>query len=179
MNTQGHLEIPKPCHENWDMMSKQEQGRHCGVCSKVVMDFTAMSTEKVINFISKRKSESICGRFRPDQIKSDEIKSTPNRRRVFMAAVFLVFGGMLFNSCKTSAPPEKMGRVQMESSFGGGNELNLDTPSHRDRVNNHTNDSIGKITAIPVLQSDTNTMVPEPAQVKMGAVQYVPIDTTK
>ena len=32
--------IPEPCHENWNKMTPQEQGRHCAVCSKVVVDFT-------------------------------------------------------------------------------------------------------------------------------------------
>jgi hypothetical protein len=44
--------IPNPCHENWELMTPQEQGRHCKVCNKVVTDFTTMSNEEIIRYLT-------------------------------------------------------------------------------------------------------------------------------
>ncbi|MGG5616684.1 hypothetical protein ACPDHI_10415 [Myroides odoratimimus] len=37
------IEIPEPCHEDWDKMAPQDKGRHCAVCDKVVVDFSKAS----------------------------------------------------------------------------------------------------------------------------------------
>jgi hypothetical protein len=172
MNQQGHLEIPKPCHENWLNMTKQEQGRHCGVCCKTVVDFTSMPMEKVIEVISQKKDANICGRFRPDQLNTNRASASPrNRYRIFMAALYFVFGGLLFTSCRTNEP--KMGKVKVTNSFGQDeNGFNrLDTPSSRTR---HKIDKPAP-TKTCVLSADTT----EPEIHMLGEVMYIPEDTTK
>ncbi|MBI3510059.1 MAG: hypothetical protein HY064_05310 [Bacteroidetes bacterium] len=98
------LSIPKPCHEDWGQMSPEERGRHCSVCCKVVVDFTLMPTEKVVDYISERKDQKICGRFRSDQVSVPEFpeknKSYTGRIKLFLAALVFVFGATLFNGCK-------------------------------------------------------------------------------
>lgn len=174
MIQQGHLEIPKPCHENWADMSKQEQGRHCGVCCKTVMDFTAMPTDKAIEIISQKRDSNICGRFRPDQLnaKHVDVKSPRNRYRVFMAALYFVFGGLLFTSCRTNEP--KMGKVKISNSFTqDANGFNsLDTPSSRTR---HKTDKVKPATPTCALPKDTI----EPEIHMLGEVMYIPEDTTQ
>jgi hypothetical protein len=32
--------IPEPCHQNWDAMTPNEQGRHCTSCVNTVVDVT-------------------------------------------------------------------------------------------------------------------------------------------
>lgn len=41
------IEIPKPCHEDWDAMTPNENGRFCGSCAKTVVDFTNMQTAEI------------------------------------------------------------------------------------------------------------------------------------
>ncbi len=174
---QGRLEIPKPCHENWMEMSKNEQGRHCGVCCKTVMDFTAMPTEKVIEIISRKKDANICGRFRPDQLhENDVVKPSKSRYRIFMAALYFVFGGLLFSSCRTKAPEQnsghKMGKVKMENSFAATDQdefNNLDTPSSRIRHKKKRQ----VCTKPEIVPADTVEMM------MIGEIMYVPVDTTK
>lgn len=54
--------IAKPCHESWNKMTPEEQGRHCAVCSKVVKDFTKMRTEDILHTLKSTEGE-ICGRI--------------------------------------------------------------------------------------------------------------------
>lgn len=101
---QTYLTIPDPCHENWDAMTPEEQGRYCGKCCKVVVDFTSMPTEDVIRFISDRSSQKICGHFRTDQIGpqpefKNESYSVTGRLKLFLAALVFVFGSALFTGC--------------------------------------------------------------------------------
>ncbi|KUF38686.1 hypothetical protein AS361_05485 [Myroides marinus] len=55
------IEIPEPCHEDWNLMTPQDKGRHCAVCDKVVVDFSKASKQDIINHI--KKEGKICGRI--------------------------------------------------------------------------------------------------------------------
>lgn len=63
--------IPDPCHENWNQMTPKEQGRHCAVCSKVVVDFTRKQ-ESEINTILSTATGKVCGHFRVEQLNQEE-----------------------------------------------------------------------------------------------------------
>ena len=98
-----NLRIEEPCHENWNIMTQQEKGRHCDKCCKTVFDFTQMPTEEVIRFISSRKKDSVCGRFTADQVQvpaavKNQLKLSWTVKK-FLAALVLVFGSALFTSC--------------------------------------------------------------------------------
>lgn len=55
------IEIPEPCHEDWNLMTPQDKGRHCAVCDKVVVDFSKASKKDIITII--KKEGKICGRI--------------------------------------------------------------------------------------------------------------------
>ncbi|MEO7990296.1 MAG: carboxypeptidase-like regulatory domain-containing protein [Chryseolinea sp.] len=71
MKTQLAIKIPKSCSEKWSSFTPKpsEGGRFCQSCSKVVIDFTRMSDEQVLDFFSNVHDHT-CGRFRPDQLKT-------------------------------------------------------------------------------------------------------------
>lgn len=77
-----NISIPNPCSENWEMMSLQEKGRFCEVCSKCVIDFTQKQPEEINQIFIENKNTNICGRFYSHQIsnnktnKTDQIKDT-------------------------------------------------------------------------------------------------------
>jgi len=107
--------INEPCHESWEKMNPQEQGRHCDQCCKVVVDFTTMSNGEIASFLKGRSAEKVCGRFREQQVfdlPKDKFKFGFNLQR-FAAAVFLAFGSFLFASCGITKPDshEVMGDV--------------------------------------------------------------------
>jgi hypothetical protein len=61
------LNIPTPCHENWDEMTPSEKGRFCNQCSKTVVDFSKMSDKEVIQLITDTNSR-ICGHVNVKQL---------------------------------------------------------------------------------------------------------------
>lgn len=61
------LHIPQPCHESWNNMTPKEQGRFCGSCSKIVVDFSVMTDRQMLEYFSNY-SGSTCGRFTNDQL---------------------------------------------------------------------------------------------------------------
>jgi hypothetical protein len=173
------LKIAEPCHENWTEMNPQEQGRHCDKCCKVVVDFTSMPTEKVIEFISERKAEKICGRFRSEQIIPDRVvpsSHSAKRYRIFFAALYFVFGGLLFASCKHVEEPT-MGKISVEGSFGNGiSQIPVvDTPQSRTQPRIDVKTKNPPVTGTTCIKTDTI----EPEYIKMGEVEYMPTDTLK
>jgi hypothetical protein len=162
------LHIPKPCHENWEAMTPEEQGRHCGVCCKVVVDFTDMPTEEVVEYISTRSSQKICGRFRSDQVSVPKFTSSfTSRMKVFAAALLFVFGSALFSSCRTRMPqhPERMGEIEavpVDTTMQGLMPVPaLDTPPP---VIEHPK---GEVICIPPPKDSVK-------EIKMGKVKYDP-----
>lgn len=59
--------IKQPCPQNWDEMTICGDGRFCGVCQKVVVDFTTMNNSEVAAYLAN-KTNSVCGRFEASQL---------------------------------------------------------------------------------------------------------------
>ncbi|WP_298348152.1 carboxypeptidase-like regulatory domain-containing protein [uncultured Dokdonia sp.] len=88
------ITIPKPCHEDWAKMTPVQQGKHCAVCSKEVVDFTAFTKDALYKRVTK--GDHLCGRFRKDQLDTP-IYATRDKGRSFAqaAAALLVPMAML------------------------------------------------------------------------------------
>lgn len=65
------ISIPKPCHENWDAMTPKEQGRHCQVCERTVIDFTNKTDEQIVK--TYQRNTNLCGRFRSQQLDREMV----------------------------------------------------------------------------------------------------------
>lgn len=83
------IQIPKPCNENWNNMTPDNQGRFCGSCQKIVVDFTVMSDKELLDYVSNLAGQHTCGRFSPYQLNAD-IKATENKKRFSWAYVWNV-----------------------------------------------------------------------------------------
>ena len=125
-NTNFRITIPKPCHEDWNKFTPDEKGAFCKVCSKSVHDFTKKEPEQIKAILIEEMSagNKVCGRFNEDQISPAETKDCStvpelnpyalNFRKMkrFAMALFLEFGGFLFNSTKSTAQ-KIMGKLAM------------------------------------------------------------------
>lgn len=72
------LQIPIPCHADWDEMSETACGRFCQSCQKTVFDFTQKTPTEIETFFQKHQDEEICGRFYPTQLAYNYQFATPS-----------------------------------------------------------------------------------------------------
>ncbi len=103
-----HLQIPKPCHENWQRMLPEAGGRHCLACQKTVVDFTVMTDTEIVSFF-KAKPALVCGRFRKEQLAPQLVTSKPAAN---WKAYLLAFAATL--ALKSMMTDEAEAQVQTE-----------------------------------------------------------------
>ncbi len=84
---QVQLQIPEPCHENWEAMQAAEKGRFCLSCQKTVVDFSTMTDQQVLQYLQQTQSNT-CGRFAPDQLNRPLTPQAPQRKRFWAKLVF-------------------------------------------------------------------------------------------
>ena len=103
------ISIKKPCHENWDSFTPNEQGAFCGKCVKTVVDFSNKSIEEIKDFFIGKQDEKVCGRFEKTQLTSlsfdaffNEFKGFNFTKRLAVILYF-TFGVWLFNTSSASA----------------------------------------------------------------------------
>ena len=132
-----HISIPKPCHEDWTAMTPNEQGRHCNVCCKTVVDFTGMNDEDVKYFFIKKKKEApVCGRFKNEQLQYKKIQLPYNIHsftmplwKRFLTACLLAFSSMLFSCGALIGQVDTMGETTINEGPTNSNEIALPAPS--------------------------------------------------
>ena len=66
---QIRLNIPEPCHEDWQNITSTEQGRFCNACAKQVVDFSTMNDTLVLHYFTNKKDEKVCVSVYPDQLE--------------------------------------------------------------------------------------------------------------
>lgn len=98
MQDQYPIAIPKPCHANWAEMTREEKGRYCRQCDKVVRDFTTKSAQEIVQELEGVEGE-VCGWLPLDQLtpvapEHAEIwmRYPIQRLRIFLLAFLAVFG---------------------------------------------------------------------------------------
>ena len=115
--------IPEPCHEDWNAMTPKEQGRFCDVCAKVVVDFTTMSDEEIINYLQQHSKQKICGLFSNEQLYQAEkleinLASIPTNlsfKKYFAIALLIAFTSFGLVSCKTNSG-RTVGKIEVIDS---------------------------------------------------------------
>jgi hypothetical protein len=78
MKRQLQLQVPEPCHEDWNKMDPAQKGRFCDSCSKQVVDFTLMTDTEILTHLQKVKGNT-CGRFSNDQLNRG-LEQPPKRK---------------------------------------------------------------------------------------------------
>ncbi len=142
------ISIKKPCHENWNNMTPNEQGAFCGKCVKTVIDFSTRSIEDIKEFFAVKKEERICGRFEKTQLASlsfdhffIEFKGFSFTKRLAVILYF-TFGMALFNTATLNA--------QVDPVVKGDVDINYTIK--------------GKVSAVHQPQDTTKKICKEPAE---------------
>ncbi len=120
MATQFKIQVPKPCHEDWNAMTPNEQGRFCGSCAKSVVDFTKMKAPEIQQYFINNQGKKVCGRFNNNQLESIRI-SIPSRvmysqtqfHKIFLLAVFVSMGTTLLSCSNTNGDKQSIGKIEI------------------------------------------------------------------
>ena len=86
MQKQTSIYIPKPCHEDWNKMTPTQQGKFCGSCNKQVIDFSLMSDQQVLNFLS-HQSGKLCGHFDAEQLQRPLMQTKIKKKKSWWMAL--------------------------------------------------------------------------------------------
>ena len=108
------IQIPEPCHEDWNKMSKTKKGKFCGVCTKEVIDFTAKSDEELIKQIVN--DGNLCGRFHPSQLNRKLIADRKKRNHWLSYAATLLLPMTVFAQGKPRMN-DKVGKTEQLDSY--------------------------------------------------------------
>lgn len=126
------LSIPKPCSEKWENFTPTEGGGFCSSCSKVVIDFTKMTDQQIIDFV-KQKPSHACGRFGPGQLKQYHQFEFANVKPGYMFLKAGVLSALLLLGSKPSVAsnpnPDRTQTVQMTKIDDQG-EVTLTRSAH-------------------------------------------------
>lgn len=71
------INIPEPCHENWEEMTPTQCGAFCKACQKQVIDFTAKSEAEIVEILSTANGK-VCGRIATDKLNRELVKYSPD-----------------------------------------------------------------------------------------------------
>jgi len=127
--------IQNPCHENWNRMQPDPEGRFCKACSKTVVDFTGMSDQQLLDYFSIKAqgAERVCGRFRHEQVQAPSFWNQASQAlRQFAHALVWVF---VLGGVAACGPTETMGDVVIMDTTESaepllGDTLIVDTTVH-------------------------------------------------
>lgn len=108
------VNIPNPCHENWNKMSSTQKGKFCQVCTKEVIDFTKYSDEQLIKYFNKKSN--LCGRFINTQLNRKLVLKRRKNKLINSSIVAGVLSLLLFNTQQSKAQ-EKPKTTQTDKKF--------------------------------------------------------------
>jgi hypothetical protein len=103
--------IPEPCPENWNQMQPSGNGRYCGQCAKTVVDFSTMSDQQVLQYLSGTQGR-ICGRFAADQLNAPLLPAAGKPQKPWWAVLLMPLL-LLFGKSKAQQPV--MGKPAMRT----------------------------------------------------------------
>ncbi len=166
MTRSKYISIPNPCHENWESMKPNEQGRHCFSCEKTVIDFTSMADYEIIDYFKRNKNG--CGRFTSTQLqKSYDLSHSIQRLPLYKALVFSIinfFGIQSFSqNTKTSDGTEIVSILPQDTFLGDTvvNQIIIEDSAHID-----TNVIVKEIDS-SLIDSGTNEVIEIPKELIM------------
>lgn len=106
------VRIDTPCPADWNSMEPQSEGKFCGHCSKVVVDFTSQTDQEIIDYFEAYKGSRICGRFDSERViippVSEKIYVVFLRNGLkYLTALLLPFMGFFLSSSTVNSPDGK------------------------------------------------------------------------
>jgi len=142
------IEIPNPCKANWEKMSLNDIGRHCTSCNTTVVDFTKMTDDEIVKYLSSNSTQNTCGHFLKGQIKNDKnsfqlyfynlyekAHFKINNRFLRFATLVLLGGILILSGCNTPTKG-KIENVQEQTT------VNTVAPQTNDSATKNSSDTV-------------------------------------
>jgi len=136
------LSISSPCHESWEGMTPNAQGRFCGQCQQTVTDFSGMSNAQVAAYMQLNAGKKTCGRFKNTQLQSIVIQvpekvlyTQTSFRKVFMLALLVTMGATLLSCADDFGNKQPIEQVVITDSTviaGGEEDIEIPPPPSSD-----------------------------------------------
>jgi hypothetical protein len=127
MKKEIYIQIPEPCHEDWNKMTPVQQGRYCQSCSKEVVDFTLMTDQEIMNFVSMPRGKT-CGNFSSDQLnRVIKEPTTPAKKRVWAVMLSFLLPLLVSNKVKAQLGKPKITIVPESKRLTGMIAFRRDT----------------------------------------------------
>jgi len=132
MERKHKITIPEPCHQDWDKMTPNENGRFCLSCSKTVIDFTSMLPEEIQHYFIQNQNEGVCGRFKNSQLETITIQipnrvlySQTNYHKIFLLALFIAMGTTLFSCADKEGNKKKIDQIEIVDNTSQDQDENV------------------------------------------------------
>lgn len=108
------LNIPEPCHEDWQQMSPTQKGKFCESCQKEVIDFTKLSASEIAQ--KTKNATQLCGRFTSTQLKQEYIAASQNS--LSRLGIALGLGSIIAVAQPSFAKEEKPDKIEVHQLQG-------------------------------------------------------------
>jgi hypothetical protein len=124
------LSIPEPCHQDWNKMTPNDQGRFCTSCSKTVVDFSNMSDAALMQYFENLKDSNVCGRVYTDQLDRSIVPAAKPRKKIFVYWQYLLAFVMMITKGQMAKAQGAMksGEVNMNKTLGDTILLPIQSP---------------------------------------------------
>ena len=99
------LTIGSPCEEDWNKMTPNQEGRHCDVCDKTVVDLTQKTQPEMVA-IFESKGGDMCGRMwmpKAAKVTGGPLPVLHGRLRQFALALLVALGILPMTALKVQA----------------------------------------------------------------------------
>ena len=162
----------KPCNVGWEQMTPEEKGRHCGLCSKTVLDFTQMNKTEIQAELKTyfQQGQSVCGHFAAKDV--DEIvievpvqllSQKMNFSKRFALALLVVMGTSIISCTNNKGEKEILKEVVITEKMRG-----IDTISTKIDSIIINQDSLGAELgeAVPLVDGEISIVPPIPISPK-------------
>ncbi|GAB5418393.1 MAG: hypothetical protein Crog4KO_15030 [Crocinitomicaceae bacterium] len=119
------ITIPNPCSQDWNKMTPQSVGRHCGSCDIVVRDFSTLSDSQILHII-QQSDGGMCGHFRSDQLNRslmiERVRRSPDLLAVVLGMALLLSAYPSHSSPMMDTNPP----ISLIEMLNSGEELTAD-----------------------------------------------------
>ena len=170
-----NIQIDQPCSENFNTFSKTEKGGFCTSCNKSVIDFTKMSDQEVINYLSDQTIKT-CGLFLDSQLKSysNVGKQKPNP---FLSSIFglSLLSLLAFTNSYAQEKSSKSEVVQKEKTTVSKESNQMDS-NDKFTVSGMVSNEIGPLADVNIYVKNKNFSVQTNSQGKFTFPQQLATD---